>query len=44
MKVAEEIKRVLTEDGAYFLNIGDKYIGKNLEMIPFKLAIEMQKN
>lgn len=40
--VADEIKRVLTDNGAYFLNIGDKYHKKNLQMIPFKLAIEMQ--
>lgn len=44
LEVAEELKRVLTDDGAYFLNIGDKYVSKNLQMVPFKLAIEMQKN
>ncbi|MEM3370310.1 MAG: site-specific DNA-methyltransferase [Candidatus Woesearchaeota archaeon] len=43
LEVADELKRVLTDDGAYFLNIGDKYVGKNLQMIPFRLAIEMQK-
>ncbi len=43
LNVADELKRVLTDDGANFLNIGDKYAGKNLQMIPFKLAIEMQK-
>jgi len=43
LKVADELKRVLADNGAYFLNIGDKYIEKNLQMIPFKLAIEMQK-
>src|SRR3989344_5452631 len=43
LKVADELKRVLTDDGAYFLNIGDKYADKNLQMIPFKLAIETQK-
>ena len=40
--VADEIGRVLTDDGSYFLNIGDKYSKKNLQMIPFKLAIAMQ--
>ena len=43
LDVADELQRVLTDDGAYFLNIGDKYVGKNLQMIPFKLSIEMQK-
>lgn len=43
LEVAKEIRRVLTDDGAYFLNIGDKYVDKNLQMIPFKLAIEMQR-
>ncbi|MEM3852607.1 MAG: site-specific DNA-methyltransferase [Methanomassiliicoccales archaeon] len=43
LRVADEIHRVLADDGSYFLNIGDKYVGKNLQMIPFRLAIEMQK-
>ena len=43
LNVADELKRIFTDDGAYFLNIGDKYAGKNLQMVPFKLAIEMQK-
>src|SRR3989344_4703307 len=40
---ADELKRVLTDDGSYFLNIGDKYIGKNLQMTSYKFAIDMQK-
>lgn len=43
INIGDELRRVLTDDGVYFLNIGDKYINKNLQMIPFKLAIEMQK-
>jgi len=43
LDVTDELKRVLTDDGAYFLNIGDKYADKNLQMVPFRLAIEMQK-
>jgi len=43
LSVADELKRVLADDGGYFLNIGDKYVDKNLQMIPFRLAIEMQK-
>lgn len=37
-----ELRRVLKDTGSFFLNIGDKYVGKNLQMIPFKLAIKMQ--
>src|SRR3989338_8674734 len=43
LEVSDELKRVLADDGSYFLNIGDKYTEKNLQMIPFKIAIEMQK-
>lgn len=44
LEVANELKRVLKNTGSYFLNIGDKFINKNQQLIPFKLAIEMQKN
>ena len=44
LAVAYELKRVLKDSGSYFLNIGDKYINKNQQLIPFRLAIEMQKN
>lgn len=44
IKVANELKRVLKDSGSYFLNIGDKFIDKNQQLIPFRLAIEMQKN
>ena len=44
LEIADNLKRVLKESGAYFLNIGDKYRNKNLEMVPFKLAIKMQQN
>src|SRR3989344_3803237 len=43
LTVADELKRVLMDDGSYLLNIGDKYTDKNLQMIPFRLAVEMQK-
>ena len=41
--VGDKLKEVLADDGSYFLNMGDKYVGKGLEMIPFKVATEMQK-
>jgi len=39
-----ELRRVLKDTGSFFLNIGDKYVGKDLQMIPYKLAIKMQEN
>lgn len=44
LEVAIELRRVLKDSGSYFLNIGDKFINKNQQLIPFRLAIEMQKN
>ena len=41
-KVGEEILRILKDDGAYFLNIGDTYVNQSLQMIPQKIAIKMQ--
>ena len=40
--VFDEVKRVLKNDGTCWVNIGDTYINKNLSLIPFKFAIEMQ--
>ena len=42
LEVADALKDVLKDKGSYFLNIGDKYVNKNLEMIPFRIATEMQ--
>ena len=39
--INNELKRVLKDTGVYFLNIGDKYVNKSLEMIPERLAIKM---
>ena len=36
------LKTVLKDKGVYFLNIGDKYKNKNLEMIPERVALQMQ--
>lgn len=44
VEVGNELRRVLKDTGAYFLNIGDKFINKNQQLIPFKIAIEMQKS
>jgi len=44
LSVFTELRRVLKDTGSFFLNIGDKYIGKDLQMIPYKLAIKMQEN
>jgi len=44
LSVFTELRRVLKDTGSFFLNIGDKYVGKDLQMIPYKLAIKMQEN
>jgi DNA modification methylase len=40
-EISKELLRVLTKNGAYFLNIGDSYIDKGLQMIPQRLAYKM---
>ncbi|MEK6546042.1 MAG: DNA methyltransferase [Nitrospinota bacterium] len=40
-EVSKELLRVLKKDGAYFLNIGDTYIDKGLQMIPQQVALKM---
>lgn len=44
VEVGNKLKDVLDENGSYFLNIGDKYWDKDLQMIPSKVAIKMQEN
>jgi len=41
VEVSRELLRVLKKDGAYFLNIGDTYIDKGLQMIPQRIAYRM---
>jgi DNA modification methylase len=46
-KIAKHLQqcyRVLKNDGSFFLNMGDKYKHKNLECIPHRIVIELQKN
>lgn len=41
--VSDTLYDVLKDDGSFFLNIGDKYDNKkNLQLIPSRVAIEMQ--
>ena len=44
LQVADNIKAILQDSGSYFLNIGDKYLNKDLQNIPFRLARRMQQN
>lgn len=41
VQVGRNVRDVLTPDGSYFLNIGDKYIDKRLTMVPYRVAIGM---
>ena len=44
VEVGNELKRVLKDSGSYFLNIGDKYIKKRLQMVPERVALALQNN
>lgn len=41
LDISKELLRVLKKDGAYFLNIGDTYVDKGLQMIPQRIAAKM---
>lgn len=43
-KVFREVKRVLKKTGVLFLNIGDKYIEKRLQMVPEKVVLSLMKD
>ena len=40
--IFREVRRVLKKDGSLWLNLGDKYVNKNLMGIPWRVAIAMQ--
>ena len=42
-EITKELRRIMRKDGCFFLNIGDSYYEGNLQMIPQRLALEMQK-
>lgn len=45
VKVFREVKRVLTDDGTVWLNLGDTFLkNKQLACIPFKTAIALQQD
>jgi len=44
VEIGKELRRVLKKDGTFFLNIGDTYVDRNLQMIPARVAIALQKN
>jgi len=41
--VFDEVKRVLRDDGTFWLNIGDKYKDKSLLNMPARVSIELQR-
>jgi site-specific DNA-methyltransferase (adenine-specific) len=41
--VFDEVKRVLRPDGSLWLNLGDTYHNKDLQQIPARVALELQK-
>jgi DNA modification methylase len=40
-KIFNEIKRVLTDDGSLWLNLGDKYYNKKLMGMPWRVALSL---
>lgn len=42
VEVFRKVRRVLRDDGCVFLNLGDSYAGKNLLMMPFRVAMALQ--
>ncbi len=43
MTVIREIYRILKDEGSFWLNIGDKFVDKCLMGMPWRVALEMQK-
>lgn len=41
LEITSEIKRVLTKNGSFWLNLNDTYFGKSLSAIPWRIAISM---
>jgi len=41
--VMDEVKRVLRPDGSLWLNLGDTYDNKDLQQIPARVALELQR-
>lgn len=44
LKITAELKRVLTNEGSFWLNIGDTYYNKKLLGIPWRIALAMTDN
>ena len=40
-RVFSEVKRILTDDGSLWLNLGDKYHNKELMGIPWRVALSL---
>lgn len=43
LDIFDEMKRVLKDDGTFWLNIGDKYIDGNLAGLPWRLALALKE-
>ena len=43
-RVFREVKRVLKKTGVVFLNIGDKYIERRLQMVPERVALSLMED
>ncbi len=43
LDIFDEMKRVLKDDGTFWLNMGDKYINGNLAGLPWRLALGLKQ-
>jgi site-specific DNA-methyltransferase (adenine-specific) len=41
LKVTKQVQRVLTDDGSFWLNLGDSYYKKSLAGVPWRTALKM---
>lgn len=44
VEVGDKLKRVLRDDGSWWLNLGDKYVDKDKCLMPHKTAIALQQS
>lgn len=44
IEVLRECYRVLRDDGSMFLNVGDSYVSKQRQLIPFRIAVRLRED
>ncbi len=44
VSISREISRTLTDDGSFWLNIGDTFKDKRLQLVPYRVALALQED